>query len=171
MSAIKKIALCAALLLFVAIQAVPQSNSGQVVFSKTGGLMTLTGNTTSKTGTTPFGFWIWCNGDAAPTSKGGYQLAHACQGEMYFYALQVNALHVVGQATEGADGIYTMHVVQGTAAQLFSNTLNPSFTCSLTNVTPDGGDTVVVSCIFFAPLGGGTGSATATGSIVNITGP
>jgi hypothetical protein len=169
MKGITKLALCAGLLLFIGTQAIPQSNSGQVVFSKTGGTMPLTGNSIASG--TPFGFWIWCNGDAAPTSNGGYQLAHACQGEMYFYALSKPALHVVGQASEGADGIYTMHVVQGTAAQLFSGTLNPSFTCSLTNVTPGGGNSVVVSCIFFPPMGGGGGLVTTTGAIVNITGP
>ena len=63
---------------------------------------------------------------------------------MYFYALSTPAKHVVGQATEGASGIYTMHAVEGTAAQLFSNTLNPSFTCSLTNATPGGGAAVTV---------------------------
>ena len=169
MSVIKKVAMCTALLVSFASYSIPQSNSGQVIFSKTGAQMTLTGN--SKASTTPFGFWIWCNGDAAGPANGGYQLAHACQGNMYFYGLQVNANPVLGQATEVADGVYSMHVVEGTPAQLFSNTLNPSFSCTLTNVTPDGGDSVKVSCIFFSPLGGGTGTATTTGTIVNITGP
>jgi hypothetical protein len=168
MSIIKRVGICAALLLFVSASAVPATNSSQVVFSKTGGSMVLVGN--SKASSTPFGFWIWCNGDAASNANGGYQLAHACQGNMYFYGLQVNAQGVIGQATEGPDGIYTMHVVQGTAAQLFSGTLNPAFSCSLTNVTPDGGDAVTVNCIFFS-LGGGAGTAAVTGAIVNITGP
>ena len=167
MSLVKKFGLCAALLLFVTASAIPGTNSGQVIFSKTGGVMTLVNNNIAKT--TPFGFWIWCNGDTASNANGGYQLDHACQGDMYFYGLQVNAMHVVGQSTE-TSGIYTMHVVEGTAAQLFSNTLNPSFTCSLNNVTPEGGDSVKVSCIFIR-MGGGTGSATVTGAIVNITGP
>lgn len=169
MSVIKKVGLCVALLLFVSISAIPANNAEQVVFSKTGGLMPLTGNSIASS--TPLGFWIWCAGQAAPGSNGGYQNANACQGSMYFYALSTPAKHVVGQATEGAPGIYTMHVVEGTAAQLFSNTLNPSFSCSLTNVTPGGGDSVTVSCVFFQALGGGMGSATATGAIVNITGP
>lgn len=170
MSAIKKVGLFAALLLLLAMSAVPANNAEQVVFSKTGGLMSLVGN--SKTTATPFGFWIWCAGQAAPGSNGGYQNANACQGSMYFYALSTPATHVVGQATEGAAGVYTMHVVEGTAAQLFSNTLHPAYTCSLTNTTPGGGDSVQVSCIFLDPaLGGGMGSATVTGAIVNITGP
>ena len=169
MTVIKKLGLCAALLLLVTISAVPANNSEQVVFSKTGGLMNLSGN--SKTTTTPLGFWIWCAGQAAPPSNGGYQNANACQGSMYFYALATPAMHVVGQVTENPAGIYTMHVVEGTAAELFSNTLHPSFTCSLNNTTPDGGDSVQVSCIFLDPaLGGGLGTALVTGAIVNVTG-
>jgi hypothetical protein len=169
MSVIKKVVFCAVLLLFVTTSAIPATNSGQVIFSKTGAVMTLVGN--SKASSTPFGFWIWCNAEAASTSKGGYQLANACQGNMYFYGLQVNAQPVLGQATEGAQGIYTMHIVEGTFAQLSSGTLNPSFTCSLTNVTPGGGSSVNVTCSFAPALGGGIGSATTTGTIVNITGP
>lgn len=170
MSAIKKVGLFAALLLFVTMSAVPANNAEQVVFSKTGGLMTLSNNT--KAATTPFGFWIWCNGQAATGSNGGYQLANACQGSMYFYALSTPSTPALGTVTEGAPGIYTMHVVQGTFAEFMSHTLNPAYTCSLTNVTPGGGNSVSVSCIFLDPaLGGGMGSATVTGAIVNITGP
>jgi hypothetical protein len=170
MSIIKKVGLCVALLLCVSISAISANNAEQLVFSKTGGLMPLTGNSIATD--TPLGFWIWCAGQAAPGSNGGYQNANACQGSMYFYALSKPAKHVIGQATEGASGIYTMHVVEGTAAELFSNTLHPSFTCTLTNTTPNGGDSVQVSCIFIDPaLGGGVGSATVTGAIVNVTGP
>lgn len=169
MSVIKKTILLVPAMLVVAMTATPANNAEQVVFSKTGGLMTLVGNSKPST---PFGFWIWCAGQAAPGSSGGYQNANACQGSMYFYALSTPAMHVIGQVTEGPSGIYTMHVVEGTAAQLFSNTLHPAFTCSLNNTTPDGGDSVQVSCIFLDPaLGGGMGSALATGAIVNITGP
>lgn len=169
MSLIKKVCSCAALLLFVTTSVLPATNSSQVVFSKTGGVMSLVGNSTASS--TPFGFWIWCNADAASTSNGGYQLDNACQGEMYFYALQVNAQHVIGKATEGAPGVYTMHVFEGTFAQFSAGTLNPSFTCSLTNVTPGGGSSVNVTCNFASVLGGGMGSATTTDTIVNITGP
>jgi hypothetical protein len=46
---------------------------------------------------------------------------------MYFYNLETKATGVIGQVTEGTAGIYTMHIVQGTAAQLFSGTLNPAY--------------------------------------------
>ena len=170
MSVIKKVVLVVALVVIVAMTATSANNSEQVVFSKTGGLMNLSGN--SIAAATPFGFWIWCAGQAAPGSRGGYQNANACQGSMYFYALSTPATHVVGQATEGSAGIYTMHVVEGTPAQLFSNTLHPAYTCTLTNTTPGGGDSVQVSCIFLDPaLGGGMGSALVNGAIVNVTGP
>src|SRR5262249_31789869 len=142
----------------------------QIVFSDTGATMTLTGNQNASS--TPFGFWIWCAGAAAPGSNGGYQNAKACQGQMYFYVLQTRATHVVGFATEGAPGIFTMHVVEGTAAELFAGKLNPSYTCTLSNTTPNAkgpGNTVQVGCIFIG-LGGRVGSDTDTGAVVNITG-
>jgi hypothetical protein len=173
MSVIKKVGLCAVALLFVTMSAVPANNAEQVVFSDTGALMNLVGN--GKATTTPFGFWIWCSGSAAPGSNGGYQNANACQGSMYFYALETKATGVIGQVTEGAPGIYTMHIVQGTAAQLFSGTLHPAYTCTLTNTTPNPkgpGNTVQVGCIFIDPaLGGGIGSALDTGVVANVTGP
>lgn len=174
MSAIKKVSLFVALLLFVTMSAVPANNAEQIVFSDTGALMVLSGN--QNFSSTPFGFWIWCAGSAAPGSNGGYQNANACQGSMYFYALQTKATHVVGHAVENPSGIYTMHVVEGTAAELFSGNLNPSFSCTLANTTTapnlanGPGNTVQVNCIFFR-LGGGTGSDTDNGAVVNITGP
>ena len=67
-----------------------------------------------------------------------------------------------------------MHVVEGTAAELFSGTLNPSYTCTLanttTNLTNGPHNTVQVNCMFIR-LGGGTGSDTDNGAVVNITGP
>ena len=174
MSVIKKVSLCTLALLFVTMSAIPANNAEQVVFSDTGASMTLTGNANAST--TPFGFWIWCAAQAASGSNGGYQNGNACQGSMYFYALQTRASGVVGFVTENPpnSGIYTMHVVEGTAAQFFSHTLHPTFTCTLANTTanpPKGpGNTVQVNCIFIE-LGGGTGSDTDTGAVVNITGP
>ena len=171
MSVIKKAVLVVAAVLFATMTATPANNAEQVVFSDTGAILTLTGNQ-SGLATTPFGFWIWCAGQAAPGSNGGYQNAGACQGSMYFYALQTKASHVVGQVTEGPSGIYTMVVAEGTAAELFSGTLNPSFTCTLNNTTPNPtgpANTVKVGCIFIR-LGGGTGNALDTGAVVNITG-
>jgi hypothetical protein len=173
MTVIRKAALVVAVVVFAAVTATPANNAEQVVFSDTGALMNLVGN--GKATTTPFGFWIWCSGSAAPGSNGGYQNANACQGSMYFYNLETKATGVIGQVTEGTPGIYTMHIVQGTAAQLFSGTLNPAYTCTLTNTTPNPkgpGNTVQVSCIFMDPtLGGGLGTATDTGAVVNVTGP
>lgn len=171
MSLIKKTALVVAAVLVVAMTATPANNATEIVFSDTGALMTLSNNQNATS--TPFGFWIWCAGAAAPGSSGGYQNANACQGQMYFYALQTKATHVVGFATESPTGIFTMHVVEGTAAELFSGTLHPSYTCTLANTTPNAkgpGNTVQVGCMFIG-LGGGMGSDTDTGAVVNITGP
>ena len=172
MSVVKKVALVVTAVVCGAVTASPANNSEQVVFSDTGAVMTLVGN--SKAATTPFGFWIWCSGSAAPGSNGGYQNANACQGSMYFYALEGKSTHVIGQVTEGATGIYTMHVVEGTAAQLFSGTLNPAYACTLTNTAAavnGPGNTVQVGCIFINPaLGGGMGSDKDTGVVVALTG-
>jgi len=172
MSAIKKAFLLMAAVAFGAMTAFPANNSEQIVFSDTGALMTLSGNQNASA--TPFGFWIWCAGAAAPGSSGGYQNANACQGSMYFYGLQTKATHVVGFATENPSGIYTMHVVEGTAAELFSGTLNPEYTCTLSNTTsnPTNGphNTVQVNCMFIR-RGGGIGSDTDNGAVVNVTGP
>lgn len=169
----KKLVLCAIALLFVAMTTIPQNNANEIVFSDTGASMTLTGN--SKASSTPFGFWIWCAGAAPAGSNGGYQNANACQGQMYFYALQTKATHVIGFATENPSnsGIYTMHVVEGTAAELFSGNLHPTYTCTLANTTANAtgpGNTVLVGCMFIG-LGGGTGYSTDTGAVVNVTGP
>ena len=172
MSVIKKALLLMAAVVLGAMTASPANNAEQIVFSDTGALLTLSGNQNASA--TPFGFWIWCAGAAAPGSNGGYQNGNACQGSMYFYTLQTKATHVVGFATENPAGIYTMHVVEGTAAQFFSGTLNPSFTCTLsnttTNLTNGPNNTVQVNCIFIR-LGGGSGSDTDNGAVVNITGP
>src|SRR5215469_1646750 len=172
MSVSKKAVVLAGAVVFGAMTAAPANNSEQIIFSDTGATMTLSGN--QKASSTPFGFWIWCAGAFAPGSNGGYQQANACQGSMYFYALQTKATHVVGFATENPAGFYTMHVVEGTAAQLFSGTLNPTYTCTLANTMPNPtngpGNTVQVNCMFIG-LGGGIGSDTDTAAVVNITGP
>jgi hypothetical protein len=173
LSVVKKGSIIAASLLFLAMTAMPANNAEEIVFSTPGFVMALTGN--SKGTTTPFGFWIWCAGAAAPGSNGGYQNAQACQGAMYFYALDTHVTHVVGEVSEGPSGIYTMTVVQGTAAQLFSGTLHPAYACTLTNDTPDPkgpGNGVTVNCTFIDPsLGGGSGKSDVTNAVVNVTGP
>jgi len=168
----KRVALIVAGLLLAAISAKAANNAEQVVFSTPGFIMDLSGNAKDST---PFGFWIWCAAGAAAPSQGGYQNANVCQGSMYFYALDKHATHVIGFVGEGPDGIYTMQVVQGTPAQLFSGTLNPAYTCSLANTVPDPkgpGNSVAVNCLFLDPsLGGGAGTATVTNAVVNVTGP
>ncbi|MDE3137073.1 MAG: hypothetical protein KGL59_10900 [Acidobacteriota bacterium] len=169
---IAKAGLCMVVLLLAASGAFSQSNSTQVVFSDTGGTMTLAGN--SKATSTPFGFWIWCNGQAASGSNGAY--GTACNGNMYFYGLQTRATSIVGYVTPSPTdpGIYTMNVFEGTFAQFMQGKLSPSYTCTLTNTTPGAngpGNAVQVNCMFSNSLGGGTGSSTDTGSLVNITGP
>ena len=173
MSVLKTMAMVAGFLLITAVSATPANNSEQLVFSDTGGTMSLVGN--SNTSSTPFGFWIWCAGQAASGSNGGYQNFNACQGSMYFYALEHNAEHVIDDPnnplTENGNGFYTINVVQGTAAELFSGNLNPSFSCSLTNTTAASqAAQVTVSCDFAPALGGGKGTATVT-AVVNVTGP
>lgn len=178
LSSVKKLIMLAIALVIVAVVATPANNAEEVVFSTPGSLMVLSGN--SKAAATPFGFWIWCAADPAPGSNGGYQNAHACQGSMYFYAIDTHVTPVIGQVTEGPDGIYTMNVVQGTFAQLKGGTLNPAYACTLVNTTPDPkgpGNGVNVSCTFFAD-GGGTGfadgthgSSTVSNATVNVTGP
>lgn len=111
MSVIKKTALVVAAMLVVAMTATPANKAEQVVFSDTGAILTLTGNR-SQLATAPVGFWVWCAGPAAPGSN-GYQNGGACQGSMYFYALQTKASHVIGDVSENPSGIYTMHLVRG----------------------------------------------------------
>ena len=174
MSIIQKAVLVVAVVVFAAMNATSANNAEQIIFSDTGATMAISGNANPDLTSTPFGFWIWCAGAAAPGSNGGYQNGNACQGNMYFYALQGKATHVVGFATEPSQGIFTMHVMEGTAAQFFSHTLNPEYSCLLTNAVAGAkgpGNTVQVNCMFMAALGGGTGSDTDTGAVVNINGP
>jgi len=166
----RTVLLIGAALAFVTITARAANNAEQVVFSTPGSLITLSGG-----GTTPFGFWVWCAADAAPGSNGGYQNDNACQGSMYFYALDKHATGVVGFAVEGAeDGTYIANVFQGSAAQFFKGTLHPSYSCTLENLEPDTkgvGQTVKVHCQFSPELGGGSGDAVVTNAVVNVTGP
>ena len=173
MSMFKTIFMATLLVLLVALTATPASNSEQLVFSTPGFSMALSGNSIASS--TPFGFWIWCAAESSPKGKGGYQNFNACQGSMYFYGLDHNATHVIDNPdeplSEGPDGVYTINVEQGTAAELFSGTLDPSYSCSLTNLIPDGGHLVAVNCTFSSELGGGTGTAIVNNAVVNVSGP
>lgn len=175
-SPVKAALVVASSLFLLAAPARSANNAEQVVFSTPGFLMNLQGNT--KAGSTPFGFWIWCAAEAAPGSKGGYENAHACQGSMYFYALDTHATPIVGFNVEGPDGIYTMFVQQGTFAQLKAANFGPipgtPYSCTLQNDTPDPhgpGNSVTVHCRFSSELGGGSGAADVTNAVVNVTGP
>ena len=122
-----------------------QSASKQVVFSGTG-----SGTFNSKT--TPFGFWIWCEGSSPNPYVG------ACNGAMYFYALGITR-PVSGTAT-GSDSLFTMTV--------HSRGTTPVVSCTLNNPkTPVSGphNTVDVSCS--APSGSGSSAS----AVVVVTGP
>jgi hypothetical protein len=139
--------LFAGILAGAAVMAVPAAaanNSEQVVFSKTGAFSETLG---------PFGFWIWCEADSGNPYQG------ECNGSMYFYAFGTPRHVMDGSISEGPDGIYTIHVV---SADGFID-------CTLTNTAPavhGPNNTVSVTCS--APV---VGSATAAGSVVNVTGP
>ena len=168
MSTVKKIAIIASALLFVATTATAANNAEELVFSHTGGLMTLTNNADAKG--TPFGFWIWCAFHGSPSSTPvTYQGADVCQGSMYFYALG-GPEHVVSVSLtqEPANGTYII-----TVFGFKSPHAAPDFMCTLQNtppITSGPSNTVTVNCKFFA-LGGGTGAATVTGAVVHDTGP
>jgi hypothetical protein len=191
-SAIKKLTLTTATLLLVVMTATSANNAEQVVFSIPFSQidMALTGN--NRANSTPFGFWIWCAAEAAEKSRGEYQLANACQGNMYFYSLDHNAKPIVGFVLENPDESYTMHVFEGTFAELKANNFtlpHPDFSCTLTNLLPKlkgPYNTVHVECgtaatafppagipaiPFSAALGGGTGIGNVSNATVVVTGP
>src|ERR1051325_1338476 len=176
MSLVKRITITAAALLLFALTATPANNAEQVIFSKTGGIMMITGNS-NNVSKTPFGFWIWCAAEAASGSNGGYQNANACQGNMYFYELNTSAKPVLGVVMETSPGKHTVRVAQGTFAQLRASgfTFPPpgsEFSCTLNNPSAPPTDTVNVACTFSSDFGGGgAGASTVTGAVVNVTGP
>jgi hypothetical protein len=175
-NASKKVVVVGIAILWISISARAANNAEQVIYSTPGFLMQLSGN--QHASSTPFGFWVWCAAEAAETSRGGYQNANACQGNMYFYALDTHATPVLGEVEEVEDGIYAAHVVQTTFAQFKANGFVPPpdspYFCTLKNLDPDPqgpNNRVQVDCRFSAALGGGTGSAVVTNAVVNVTGP
>jgi hypothetical protein len=67
-------------------------NSEQVVFSGIG---------LPPVSSEPFGFWIWCQVEQAPASRGRYE--EDCNGAVYFYDRGV-VEHVIGEVTEQEEG-------------------------------------------------------------------
>jgi hypothetical protein len=176
-----KVTVIAASLLFLATTAMAQSNAEQLVFSKTGGFLPLTGNSSDLRGLggTPFGFWIWCAFHPSPSSTPPtYQFAKVCQGSMYFYFLGVPE-HAVSAFlnSEGPEGTYTLTVFGFRSPQQQV----PDFTCTLRNEGPPTSgptNTVDVQCSFSTSLGGGAGTAgfgsgnpPVEGAVVHATGP
>jgi hypothetical protein len=112
----------------------------QVTFSATAASFGLSGG-----GTTPFGFWIWC--DAGPASSYG-----DCSGSMYFYALSPETVPVTGSITSPAASTYTM-TVTSPPSQAFP----AGVSCTLTNtppVAPGPANKVTAACA--SPAGSGT---------------
>jgi hypothetical protein len=96
----------------VAVQAA--SNSEQVVFSGIG---------LPPVSSEPFGFWVWCQNEQAPNSRGRYETD--CNGALYFYARGV-VVHVVGEITEPEEGRYVMDL----------HTTDAAIECTLENAPP-----------------------------------
>jgi hypothetical protein len=171
LSAVGKVTIVAASLLFLAMTATPANNAEELVFSTSGSFMTLTDNSRG-IASTPFGFWIWCAFHASPSSTPvTYQGAQVCQGSMYFYALGIPE-HVVSAflTKESPEGVYHLTVFGFKSPEQSL----PDFSCFLRNETLQSGptNTVHVDCTFFNPeLGGGTGSADVTNAVVKDTGP
>jgi hypothetical protein len=139
------VAAVAAVAVLAVSSAQAANSSEQVIFSKTGAFSPSLG---------PFGFWVWCEAD----SQNPY--AGACNGSMYFY-LFGTPRHVSGFITEGASGIYTMHV----------SSADGFIRCTLTNTAQAVSgpkNTVHVDCTSAPPI---SGSADASGAVVNVTGP
>jgi hypothetical protein len=90
------------------------SNSEQVVFSGIG---------LPPVSSEPFGFWVWCQNEQAPNSRGRYETD--CNGALYFYARGV-VVHVVGEITEPDEGRYVMDL----------HTTDGVIECTLENVPP-----------------------------------
>ncbi len=120
--------------------------SKQVVFSGTG-----LGDFSNTP--TPFGFWIWCEGES------GNPYVGKCSRAMYFYALGITK-HVAGMVVEPAEDTYQMTVASTADSSIES--------CVLTNVPPiTSGPTNAVNVSCGTPSGSGQ-SATA---VVKVTGP
>jgi hypothetical protein len=123
------------------------SSSGQLVVSFTGGTFALAGG-----GTTPFGFWIWCQS----TTSNAY--GNDCAGSGYFYALNPATEPIEGSVSGSAASGYTLSVHNAGGAFAIDCTLS-----TIPPATPAGSNTVNVTCS--APAGSATvKNAVVTGS-------
>jgi hypothetical protein len=142
--------LAAALLIALPVgNAQAAKNSEQVVFSGIG---------LPPVSSEPFGFWIWCQVEQAPSSRGRYETD--CNGAVYFYARGI-VKHVIGEVTEPAEGLYEMEV----------ESTDGRVSCTLDNVPPvehGPNNTVTAACIVDGALVTGLIS---TNAVVNATGP
>ena len=105
-------AVCLGALAPSAVQAA--SNSEQIVFSGIG---------EPPVSSEPFGFWIWCQVEQAPHSRGRYETD--CNGAIYLPAREI-VTHVTGEVSEPDEGLYEMVVTSR----------DGSVTCTLDNVPP-----------------------------------
>ncbi len=117
------------------------SGAQQIVFSAQN--PPSTGSFTSGSVTTPFGFWIWCEGASTNPYTG------RCGGAMYFYGLAiVRGVQDFAAPTFGTSAV-TLHVQSGDGA----------VHCDLTGpLSPSSGPTNTISVTCMKPSGSGTAS-------------
>jgi hypothetical protein len=146
--------LVAAVLLFAISKPTVRASSAseQVIFSDSGtGFGNFVNPATKATSPTPFGFWIWCEGDSANPYQG------ECSGAIYFYAFGITK-GVKGTVSETSSNTYMMSVASSDGVVSCALTNVPPITRSLTNK-------VNMTCS--SPAGSGADSK----AVVNVTGP
>ena len=149
---ISSIATALATIILVALPVVTAQaarNAEQVIFSGIG---------LPPVSSEPFGFWIWCQNEQAPSSRGRYETD--CNGAVYFYARGI-VTHVTGEITEPAEGLYEMEV----------ESKDGRVSCTLDNVPPithGPSNTVTAACLVDGVLVTGLMS---TDAVVTATGP
>ena len=128
------------------------SASEQIIFSDSGtGFGNFVNPATKATSPTPFGFWIWCEGDSANPYQG------ECSGAIYFYAFGITE-GVKGTVSEPSNNTYIMSVASSDGVVSCALTNVPPITHSLTNK-------VNMTCS--SPAGSGADLK----AVVNVTGP
>ena len=151
----KRISRIATMVVTVILVAVPVAtaqaarNSEQVIFSGIG---------LPPVSSEPFGFWIWCQNEQAPSSRGRYETD--CNGAVYFYARGI-VTHVTGEIAEPTEGLYEMDV----------ESKDGRVSCTLDNVPPithGPSNTVTAACLVDGVLVTGLMS---TDAVVTATGP